>query len=765
MGNDFVEYLTSLAEEGETLLLVRQTVKDDKVTYPSFLPDHRRKEGESWYGNTGAFVVSRFDKRPAAKADNCDFVLVMMLDDVGTKSKPAPLAPTWVMETSPGNYQWGYVFSEQPTKGAFSAAIKAIADAGYTDPGAVNPVRNFRLPGSVNIKNGFVSRLVELHPGREYTLEQVCEALDVTPGPPEEHGKPPIRLADTGQDSVVDWLNEHGLVLQGANPEGWLGIVCPNAGEHTDGLQEARYLPASRAFRCFHGHCDHLDSAAFLSWVEREGGPRVLPGLRDDLIAGVMKGALERLEPTPDYPDDAVARVAEVEARQLGRIQKSDWFKRFAYVQNEDGYFDLVERTILSRQAFNALFRHVTCHSIHGKQNRRIEASNCFDETRQAAGGHAMAGITYAVGHDVILEREGQVYGNTWRDARVRPVGAGGDVSLWLDHCKRMVPDREQREHCLDVMAFKLQNPAVKVNHAILHVGPEGCGKDSMWAPFLQAVGGPYRRNTYTVSEVELKSQWGYWYESEVSVLNELYEAEARDRRALADKLKPIIAAPPELLPINKKNMHPYQMLNRVLVLAFSNHPVPILLPSEDRRWFCIKTEAGRWDREDPEGPARLWDWYERGGGFDACASWLYARDVSKFNPKASAPDTDFKQSVVEQGRSSVESALVEMIAQGRGEFALGAAVAPFQGLIDRLEGQMANGGRIHMNALLRAFSEAGWIDLGRAHSRRFTQRRQMYASRKIADTMSKSEIIDMLEGAPVEGNVIPMKSPASGGG
>ena len=33
----------------------------------------------------------------------------------------------------------------------FAAAIKAIADAGYTDAGAINAVRNFRLPGSINL--------------------------------------------------------------------------------------------------------------------------------------------------------------------------------------------------------------------------------------------------------------------------------------------------------------------------------------------------------------------------------------------------------------------------------------------------------------------------------------------------------------------------------------------------------------------------------------------------------------------------------------
>jgi hypothetical protein len=80
--------------------------------------------------------------------------LVMVLDDVGSDKAPnvPSLTPTWKIETSPNSFQWGYVFSEQPSKAEFSAAIKAISAAGYTDPGACNAVRNFRIPGSINLE-------------------------------------------------------------------------------------------------------------------------------------------------------------------------------------------------------------------------------------------------------------------------------------------------------------------------------------------------------------------------------------------------------------------------------------------------------------------------------------------------------------------------------------------------------------------------------------------------------------------------------------
>jgi len=127
-----------------------------KATWVPLLPSGISKVKADWaiYGNTAAFVSDRLKAKLSASNTNCERVLVMVLDDIGTKSKAPPIEPTWKMETSEGSFQWGYVFSEQPPKGVYAAAIRAIAGAGYTDPGAVNAVRNFRLPGSVNLKPG-----------------------------------------------------------------------------------------------------------------------------------------------------------------------------------------------------------------------------------------------------------------------------------------------------------------------------------------------------------------------------------------------------------------------------------------------------------------------------------------------------------------------------------------------------------------------------------------------------------------------------------
>jgi hypothetical protein len=465
------------------------------------------------------------------------------------------------METSAGSFQWGYIFSDQPTKGDYTAAIKAIAEAGYSDKGATNAVRNVRLPKSVNLKpnrNNFEARLLEFHPEREFTLPEICEALGVTPADTDTALNTPIRLADNGKDSVLAWLNEQGLIMSNPNNEGWLAVLCPNHAKHTTGQSEARYKPIDRSFCCYHSSCQGFDSKMFLDWVADNGGPTVSHGLRDELLAEKMKDTLSKITPNDIYRDTAAELIAEVERKELGRIEKAEWYSRFAYIQDDESYFDMQDRREVSRQTFNALFRHTACKSIH--TGRKVEASICFDENRQANGAKALVGVTYAAGEDVIVTRDGDLFGNRWRDARPELSGEKNEsISLWMDHCQELVPEQAELDHIFDVMAFKVQNPKIKVNHAVLHAGDEGSGKDTFWAPFIWAVCGDHLKNRGIMDNNSVNSQWGYQLESEILIINELKEPDAATRRQLANQLKPIIAAPPEMLPINRKGLHPYQ--------------------------------------------------------------------------------------------------------------------------------------------------------------------------------------------------------------
>lgn len=769
----FLDFLINLAPEGETFLIVKQKPRFDtgkiethadgaiKATWPAYLPNHKMNRG-AWYGNTASFILDRFTEgRPSASSANCEYVLVMVLDDVGDPEKTSkipPLKPTWKMETSPGSFQWGYVFREQPTKGEYAAAIRAIATAGYSDLGAINPVRNFRLPGSVNLKPGkdeFEAQLVEFHPEVDYTLAEIVKAFDVQPGEPETDGRrvglrlSSRMLAAAGDDDVLKWLADNGKVLTPANPAGWYGVECPNAHLHSDGNPEARYMPASRAFCCYHSHCHMTDSRTFLAWVAEQGGPEHEPGLREELFTQAMADLQAKLPaPSEQYPDKAAEVIARVEAQEAGRTDKLDWFRRFAYVQSDNCYFDLDTRRLLTRGAFDALFRHIECKSIHrteaGKQ-RRIEASIAYDELRQKMGARVILGVTYAAGEGILCARDGDAYGNLWRDARPEIENPSDDIGPWMDHFKRLVPSWAEREHLLNVMAHNVQRPNVKLNHAVLHGGTSGCGKDTLWAPMLWAIGGNSLDNVQQLENDAVISQWGYAYESEVIVLQELRQTEAKDRRHLENALKPIIAAPPEYLQVNKKNQHPYDVLNRLFVLAFSNERMPIALSSEDRRWFVV------WSGVQPMTQAQasaLWAWY-KSGGFEAVAAHLRARDISAFDPAGRPPMTEAKHILIDMGRSGTESYLLEMMDARIGVFSRGVVAAPWQSLCAAIDARNPAANKTPMPALLHALKESGWVDLGRIKSRQYSTKRHTFAAPDVVETMTPTQIRALVEAPP----------------
>jgi len=760
---NFIKYLSSLSPAGETALFVQQKIKGKRLeiyadgvvksTWIPYLPEDVDKIKGEWavYGNTASFIKDRLKEKVSASSANCEYVLVMVLDDIGTKSKTPPIKPTWIMETSEGSFQWGYTFSEQPTKGEFAATIRAIADAGYTDPGACNAVRNFRLPGSVNLKPNkgkFKSRLVEFNPDREFTLNEICAALDVIPGAHEADSRTPTHIKRT-DDPVLKWLSDKNLVLSRPNHAGWASIVCPNHGAHSVAEDvAARYNTNDRGFVCYHEHCQHMDSQSFLEWVRKEGGPKAHFGVDAQDVANTLVPALKSLPNSQKEIEDVKKKTADIEEKQILREEKEDLFARFAYVTSDDSYFDMVERKEYSRGTFNALFRHLDCKSMHN--NRRLEASTYFDENRNSMGGRVIAGLTYAPGEEALLMQQNELLGNRWIDARPKVESKNGDVTMWLEHGKKLIQNEKEFNHVLDVMAYRLQHPDRKVNHAVLHAGPEGCGKDTFWAPFIWGVCGPYYRNRGYLDGVTLTTQWGYHLESEILLINELRESTQAERLALANNLKPIIAAPPEFLEINRKNKPPYKAINRTFVLAFSNSKSPISLPAHDRRWFVVWSQSPHMLESDAR---RIWEWYNNGGLEDVTA-WLYKRDVSNFNPSAIPPLTDAKIAMIDDSMSMVQAYISHHVREESGEFQSGVVGSPLYRLADRLQGQAPTGTKIHHAAITEALQDADWVDLGMLKSRQHMNMKRVWVSprihkRLLSNDITRSDLRNMIEQAP----------------
>jgi|GEM_PF-2432266 len=209
----------------------------------------------------------------------------LVLDDVGTKAKEPDVVPSWKLESSPGNYQWGYIIEPIDVSSPAGEALvegcqRAISRAGYSDDGARGTYRVMRVPGSLH-KTGFVARVTAWHPDRVWDLEDLMAELELEPVKERERkrvdagpGVPEHEL----EDPVLDWLVANGHTTGVVGPK-FFEVICPWAHEHTDGNGTAGFTPAGynpgfdHAFSCFHEHCQGRGKNQFLDWVVEQGGP------------------------------------------------------------------------------------------------------------------------------------------------------------------------------------------------------------------------------------------------------------------------------------------------------------------------------------------------------------------------------------------------------------------------------------------------------------------------------------------------------------
>lgn len=206
-----------------------------------------------------------------------DGLAVILLDDVGVKvtdiERLKGLPPSYVIETSPDNFQYGYILVEPlADKKVAQALVQAIIEAGLSDPGARGINRLARLPKGVNGKYSppFQCRLVGWNPERRYSVEQVVSGLRIdlifakavgdgrNPAPSPRGTE--VHLPSLAENPVVSTLKTRNLYKKSLG-NGKHDITCPWVAEHTnqDDGGTAYWEPneafPTGGFKCFHGHC------------------------------------------------------------------------------------------------------------------------------------------------------------------------------------------------------------------------------------------------------------------------------------------------------------------------------------------------------------------------------------------------------------------------------------------------------------------------------------------------------------------------------
>ncbi len=244
---------------------------------------------------------------------------VVMLDDIGGKvpMERLTLPPTWLLETSPGNYQAGYLLREPLTDGLLADRLmNAIVAAGLCDPGANGPrARLARLPVAVNGKHAppFVCRMVTWAPDLRYSVADLVAGLQLEMGEAERVKRTATRTHSNRQDdgdpvffprpeenAVLAALRERSLYKLPLG-EGKHDITCPWVNEHTDAVDggTAYFEPDDNwpigGFKCLHGHCAERHVRDLLGYLGIEiNAARMKPTIR--VVAGEIHRVVDAAE-------------------------------------------------------------------------------------------------------------------------------------------------------------------------------------------------------------------------------------------------------------------------------------------------------------------------------------------------------------------------------------------------------------------------------------------------------------------------------------
>jgi hypothetical protein len=229
---------------------------------------------------------------------------VLMLDDLGTKVNPERLNGfelSWLIETSPGNYQGGIILAEPITDGALAEQLlETLIAAGLCDKGASGPLTRWaRLPVAINGKpkyhqaNGepFQCRLVVWRPELRYTIDEIVNRLGLTLGKPSKARKanktPPsnpggsvavgpdlsgVLIPKAAENPVITALKDKGLYKKPLS-DGKHDVTCPWVSEHTDAVDHgSAYLEPDEqyphgGFSCLHSHRGEYHNKELLDYV------------------------------------------------------------------------------------------------------------------------------------------------------------------------------------------------------------------------------------------------------------------------------------------------------------------------------------------------------------------------------------------------------------------------------------------------------------------------------------------------------------------
>lgn len=587
----------------------------------------------------------------------------VVLDDIGTgpgaKCNPSKLPDmlrneySWRIESSPDNFQYGYLLDEPIAD--FNAAadlISILYGAGPWDSGGALANKLVRLPCGINLKRKYATsegyfKVRDDDPTDEpfntFTPDELLSAVsagvtwaDIKNGsagkkdPRRTKGTTPWRSGaylenlEGVVDEVVEFMNAKDLIVTEGSE--WLEVVCPWHEDHSAGTgNTAGYSPLgfgdrpeTRGFHCFHGHCHDHTPTEFLSEMQKLGCPEV----------GYVDHA----------PNNAV---------------------KWVYVANASSgfYFDI--KSSMSLRYSPTSWRQLYCEKsfyVDKKGN-----SKCVPQWKlMEADILTLRGEMYEPGSELIIERESLNFLNLFK----RPLwetkvltNKDRDEKIFTDFIEYLIPDKEDSEWFLNHLAAKVQNHKCRGPCAVLTTPIQGSGRGTLIGMLSKLWG---NENIATIGLGELLSGlagdgFNDWLQKPYVIIPEAKDPNLTPKQehnayeALKSGVDP---APTSHLLKTKYGGQGIHTVYSSYIIC-SQHADTLNIPLNDRRFKFIRCTTVV---KSPNECDILHDWETKAKWEPAVWLMLKNRDLGSYNPFApvnDAVETSVTEDLLDQRRKA----------------------------------------------------------------------------------------------------------------
>ena len=577
---------------------------------------------------------------------------VVVLDDIGTKvnpaSLPAELTPTYIIESSPGNFQWGFVL-EEPVDNLdhAQALVSLVYRSGYTDAGGNMPTKLVRLPAGYNMKPGQEEMAVKLvsFKGPRWTPDDLLRVLetgltwsdiisDDTTRLKQALVKSlgatawsPVHVQAPSHQGIVDpaleWLYEQNLVYQ--ERDEWVDIRCPWHLEHTEkGNDRAGYSPLgwgerkyvnTRTFNCFHNSCADRTSLDFLEYIAAHGGPEL---------------------PAYDHVPEMVAK--------------------YVYDASQDCCWDVTSQSHSPVSYTMPVMRNLHPNPVkYITFNGELKTASPVAMWVKNPARVTVQGVQYSPVHRSRLFRtaQGDMMYNlfTMNEYRDEPVDKAA-IKVFYDYLEYLIPAEDEREFFIDWLACKVQSPAFRGPALFMVAEIQGIGRNTL----TDMVGSLFgRRHVQHVPFHKLLTNTAYntFQESLFVVVDEtLAVDDYTTNRKAADILKEMIDPKIQTVTVNPKYGR-QRMVDSVASFWFlSNHTDGLKLTEGDRRYYAIRNAS---QRATPAYFGMINRWLESDHWQQHLWNDLKARPVDIEAMAAPPPASNAMAEVIQAGKSALD--------------------------------------------------------------------------------------------------------------